>query len=164
MERARQYAAGLFIKGPLRRVLNLAASAVLLSAVVYCVLPIRIEDVLARSYGSALADAETSWSPRNAGHLWLSRLGEQPALLRRAVAVGDKITVGGLQHPDVFEVVALEQIDGTRLGHPSLQIQVVTARPEGMPHENEIRETVRFLFAVDNAPAVAPLTKAEKVL
>lgn len=164
MECARPVAAGSAIKSALRRVLSIAAGASLVSAVLYCAIPTRIEDVLARSYGAALADAETTWPNRNSGHLWLSRLGEQPALLRRALALGDKITVGSHQNPDVFEVVAFEQIDGTPLGHPSLQIQVVTARPETAPHDSEARETVRFLFAVDTAPVAPALAKLDKVL
>ena len=117
-------------------------------------------DVLARGYSRALAEADTTWSSAQAGNLWLSGMGEQPAMLRKAVSVGDRITVGGHSRNDVFEVVNLAQIDGEPLGLPALRIQVVTARVDGAT----AGETVRFLFAVD-APATAPAQpKPDKVL
>ena len=121
------------------------------------------DGALARSYGRALANAETSWLPP-AENVWLSRLGDQPAALRRTLALGDRISIGGNGLSDEIDVVGLEQIDGESFGLAGLRIQVVTGRRKGAagPGETEPRfqhETVRFLFAVDGlmaAPTPAP--------
>ena len=140
-------------------VMAMALSA-LLATVGYASLTGSADAVLASRYGRALGDAETHWGSAPTANLWMSRLGDQPAVLHRAVAIGDRITVGGQARTDVFEVVGLERIDGDVLGQPSLHLQVVTARPDG----NGPAETVRFLFAVE-APATAPATLLpEKVL
>ena len=146
------------------RIMSMAAAALLLGgllgAVGYANLPGSADNVLARGYGRALAEADTHWSSAQSENLWLSRLGDQPVVLRKAVMIGDRLTVGGNARSDTFEVVGLEQIDGEALGQPSLRIQVVTARVDG----GATAETVRFLFAVD-APATAPLAPLpEKVL
>ena len=141
-------------------VLGIAAGCALVTAVGYVSFTGGAGDVLARGYGRAFAEADTTWSTAQPGNLWLSGLGEQPAALRKAVVIGDRITVGGSGRSDVFEVVGLEQIDGEPLGLPALRIQVVTARVDG----SGTGESVRFLFAVDG-PATAPAApKPDKVL
>ena len=147
-----------------RPIMSLAAAALLLGGLVVAVahanLPGRADAVLADGYGRALADADTHWSSTRSENLWLSRLGDQPVVLRKAIMIGDRITVGGNAHADTFEVVGLEQIDGEGLGQPSLRIQVVTARIDG----SATTETVRFLFAVEAPTTVAPALLPEKVL
>ena len=129
--------------------------------------------VLARGYGQALADVDTSWTSAHSGkdaakasgNLWLSGLSEQPMPMRKAVVVGDRITVGNTTRSDVFEVVALGQIDGEPLGLPTMRIQVVTARLDGQAAEGQAPgETVRFLFAVDDLRPVPAQPKPDKVL
>ena len=117
-------------------------------------------NVLARGYGRALADVDTSWSGPPPGNLWLSGIGEQPIAMRKAVTIGDRITVGNNSRTDVFEVVGLGQIDGEPLGFPAMRIQVVTARVDG----HASGETVRFLFAVDDPTPVTAQPKPDKVL
>ncbi len=128
-------------------------------------------NVLASGYGRALADADTSWSSAASGkssaNLWLSGLGDQPIAMRKAVAIGDRITVANNSRTDVFEVVNLEQIDGEPLGLQATRIQVVTARVDGNAsggHASVSGETVRFLFAVDDARPVPAQPKPDKVL
>ena len=134
--------------------------ATLLLTLGYANLAGSTDAVLERGYVRALAAADTHWASSRTGDLWLSRFGEHPATLRKAVTIGDRITVGGATRSDVFEVVGLEQIDGEQLGQPLLRIQVVTARVDGTTSG----ETVRFLFAVE-APATASVTPLpEKVL
>lgn len=141
-------------------VLSVVAGCALAGVLGYVGLAGGSGDMLARGYSRAFALSETAWSTAQPGHLWLSGLGEQPAALRKAVVIGDRITVGGSGRSDVFEVVGLEQIDGEPLGSPALRIQVVTARVDG----SVTGETVRFLFAVDG-PATAPAApKPDKVL
>ena len=70
-----------------------------------------------------------------------------------------------LHRSDVFEVVALGQIDGEPLGLPTMRIQVVTARLDGQAAEGQAPgETVRFLFAVDDLRPVPAQPKPDKVL
>ena len=118
------------------------------------------DDVLASGYGRALADADTAWNHGPAHNIWLSGQGEQPASLRKAVALGDRITVGGHARSDVYEVVGLEHIEGEALGMPTLRIQVVTARIDSRAQS----ETVRFLFAVEAAPTAPASPPPGKVL
>ena len=132
----------------------------LLAVVGYCNLAGSADAVLANRYGRALGDAETHWGNSPTANLWLSRIGDQPAVLHKAVTIGDRITVAGASRSDVFEVVGLERIDGEALGQPALHVQVVTARADG----GVSSETVRFLFAIET-PAAPPATQLpEKVL
>ena len=166
LARARETRSGEKPHGQARngRTGSLAAMALLLGALLaavgYCNLAGSADAVLANRYGRALGDAETHWGNSPTANLWLSRIGDQPAVLHKAVSIGDRITVAGAARSDVFEVVGLERIDGEALGQPALHVQVVTARADG----GVSSETVRFLFAIET-PAAPPATQLpEKVL
>lgn len=117
------------------------------------------EAILTGSYGSALADADTSWTslPRN---VWLSGLSGGPAGADKVIAAGDTITIAGKDGPQIIEVTGLEQVDGDRIGVPGVRFQLVTGHTLGSHRSSP----VRFLFATDRQnqpPAVAP---ADRVL
>lgn len=100
--------------------------------------------MLASSYGTALAEAETSWTslPPN---IWLSRLGGGSSGAEKALAPGDTITIAMKDgRPQVIEVTGLELIDGDVLGVPGVRFQLVTGRAAAAS-----REHVRFLFATE---------------
>jgi len=148
-----------------RRGLAVACGAAVLTAIVYAGGAADVAgNVLARGYGQALADVDTAWrsapSGKASGNLWLSGLGDQPVAMRKAVVIGDRITVGNNNRTDVFEVVGLGQIDGEPLGLQAMRLQVVTARVDGHPSG----ETVRFVFAVDEPRPVPAEPKPDKVL
>lgn len=148
----------------MRRVASIAVSlvtgATLLAGIAGIAWLRTSEDLLASGYGRALADADTAWTSGQAANVWLSGQGEQSATLRKAVSMGDRISVGGPARSDVYEVVGLEHIDGEALGLPTLRIQVVTARIDHRPQA----ETVRFLFAVEAAPTAPSPPPPGKVL
>ncbi|MGE0765462.1 MAG: hypothetical protein AB7L90_03270 [Hyphomicrobiaceae bacterium] len=107
--------------------------------------------VLAGNYGSALADADTSWTslPRN---IWLSGLGGADAQTDRLLVAGDTITIDGKDgSPEVIEVTAREVIGGEHLGVPGVRFQLVTGHSTGPD-----RRTVRFMFATETPPAPLP--------
>lgn len=139
---------------------GLVSGAALLAGLLALPFATSTDDVLASGYGRAFAEADTTWAPGPAANIWLSRHGEQPATLRKPVTMGDRITVGSTARSDVYEVVALEHLDGEPLGLPTLRIQVVTARLDSRRQA----ETVRFLFAVQAAPATSSPPPADKVL
>ena len=124
------------------------------------------DDVLARSYGQALGDIDTSWGSRHAGNVWLSAgrggFGSDLAgLVANPLAVGDRITIATRAgEPQVVEVVALEEIEGAAVGLGSARLQVVTGRPVGAAEAAK----VRFLFAVEPTPAKLPAPRNDRSL
>lgn len=115
----------------------------------------RPDAVLAKNYGSALADAETVWTslPSN---LWLSSLGGGRAA-ETVLAVGDTITIAGKDGPQVIEITGLELIEGEHLGIPGARFQLVSGRPRGDAQAS----LMRFIFASEaphltNSPARSP--------
>ena len=141
-----------------------------LSAAAYMAFGSGTDALLDRSYGQAFADTDTTWDGAGpAGPLWLSSLGDGPAggtvrlnldepMLRKSLAIGDRITVTGgsaargADRADIIVVTGIEQIDGDAFGIPGLRIQVVTGRPIGGDPTAAPDATVRFLFAVSPAP------------
>jgi len=106
------------------------------------------DTVLAANYGTALADADTSWNslPRN---IWLSRLGGVDTHTDRLLAAGDTITIDGKDgRPEVIEVTGREVIEGEQLGVPGVRFQLITGR--SMRHDHR---SVRFMFATETPPA-----------
>jgi hypothetical protein len=109
--------------------------------------------VLATGFGSALADADASWSstPPN---VWLSGLGDPTAAFGKSLGVGDLVTVagqGGLSQ--IIEVTALEHVDGARIGLAGVRFQLVTGRPKSGPSSG----VVRFLFASETPQPLGPI-------
>jgi hypothetical protein len=115
--------------------------------------------VLANGYGSALAEAETSWTsiPHN---IWLSALSGGSAAPEKPLAAGDTITIAAKDgRPQVIEVTGLELIDGDLIGAPGLRFQLVTGRAVGRSGA-----PVRFLFATETQPPAPLPTAADRVL
>lgn len=108
--------------------------------------------LLARNFGSALADSDTSWSslPPN---IWLSGLGHPGAA--RALSPGDTITIAGKDgSPEVIEVTELSPVDGERIGVPGVQFQLVT----GHSRTAAPGQVLRFMFATETPPAARALS------
>lgn len=143
-------------------VLGLGAVAAAAVTAMLVVMGADTDRTLANSYGRTLAENDVAWSraarPEN---VWLSKTGDGAVPMHRAVTAGDRISIGRNGDVLAYQVVAVEQLEGDPAGLAGLRIQVVTARPDGAPHD----ETVRFLFAVE-APAATspPPAKSDKVL
>lgn len=109
--------------------------------------------ILARSYSSAL-EGDTRWERHEQPSLVLSRFAGQEthAPAAKALAIGDRVTIGSVTASEVYEVVKLETIDGAAIGLAGVRLQVVTGRAEGASAEDD----VKFIFVVDGAvPAAA---------
>lgn len=140
---------------------GVTAAAVLAGGIGYVAGRGAPEDVLARSYASSLGDVSTHWQRPEGGHLWLSRAELHPLPLRKAIAVGDHVSIGsGSDRADSYEVVAVETIEADGLGLPGSQIQLVTARPEG----TSTGAAVRLIFAVEPPASIPQTVRADKVL
>jgi hypothetical protein len=118
---------------------------------------------LARSYQSAIADAETSPGGIRLTPASLTGAAEQKAVdaiwggpsalglgFHRPLKIGDRITISSRDgKADRMAVVELQQIDGAGIGAPGVRFQLVTSRQDGVPDG----QLVRFLIAVDGGPA-----------
>jgi hypothetical protein len=116
--------------------------------------------LLAKSFGSALADSETSWTERHP-HVRLSGLGSGTFAAGRVLAKGDVITIAAKNgSPMVVEVTGLEMIDGRILGLPDVRFQLVTGHTArgatGAAGGAGSGTLVRFMFSVEPA-AVRPM-------
>jgi hypothetical protein len=112
------------------------------------VLPAATPDtVLAKGFGTAFGDSDTSWSttPPN---VWLSSLSTPAPAAVRPVNVGDMITITGKGGAPVgIEVTAIDYVDAGPLGFPGFRVQLVTGHE---PYASGAKP-VRFLFAVGPA-------------
>lgn len=144
---------------------NLARGCLALGAVALvgglCLLTGGTERILAAGYGDALAHAEHDWTPAPATtqpKLWLSNTANsQSHAIRKPVVIGDRISIGQAGELQAFKVLSVEHVDADAGGLAGVRIQIVTAQPDAPV----AGETVRFIFAVDAAPATP---KPEKLL
>ena len=145
-------------RAPLSRVTAGVLLATAAAGVTILLAGARPEAILARDYGAALATTDTTWDTGRPQNLWLSRHEQVPAL-RRALSVGDRVTIAGTGSSDSIDVTGLEVVDGAPLGLPGTKLQIVTGHSANGP----AGETVRFLFAVEPTPANT-VGKSDKVL
>lgn len=126
------------------------------------------ERLLDRSFGPALAAAEagigtlrltpasiTTPSDRAGDGFWLGAANGSNLALRRPLALGDQITISShSSRPEKLSVIQLEGLDGSAIGAPGTQFQLVTAKVEGAGSN----ALVRLLVAID------PLARTDKTL
>lgn len=105
---------------------------------------------LAGAYSAALEEAPTRWElPGQPASLVLSRFAEaERPLAGRTLAIGDRISIATSGQSDVFEVVALEIVDGSSIGMPGLRLQIVTGRTEVGGGDG-----VKFIFGIEGSGA-----------
>jgi hypothetical protein len=119
------------------------------------------EAVLARDYGDALARLAAEWPTPAKANIWLSRSEPAPRPLRKALAVGDRVSIASSAGTlETFEVVSVEEVAADSIGAPQSLIQIVTGRPVS----GAGAATVRFIFAVESEADVTGPVKADKTL
>jgi len=117
------------------------------------------ERLLDRSFGPALAAAEagmgtlrltpasiTMPSDRATDGFWSAAANGSNLALRRPLALGDQITISSRAgRPEKMSVIQIDGLDGSAIGAPGTQFQLVTAKVEGAAGD----ALVRLLVAID---------------
>lgn len=130
------------------------------------------ESLLARSYQTAITDAEAgignlkltpaslaeTAEQRPVHAIWPGAVAAQSLAFHRPLKIGDRITISSREgKADRMSVVELQQIDGASIGAPGVRFQLVTSRQDGSLDG----QLVRLLIAVDGG---APAPMADKTL
>jgi hypothetical protein len=117
------------------------------------------ERLLDRSFAPALAAAEagigtlrltpasiTMPSDRATDGFWSGASNGSNLALRRPLGLGDQITISSrTSRPEKMSVIQIDGLDGSAIGAPGTQFQLVTAKVEGAA-DNAL---VRLLVAID---------------
>ena len=141
-----------------------AAAALALAGVAYLAGRTASTEVLARTNGPSLGQVSADWTgvaPSHPENLWLSRTDGAARGPRKALAIGDRVSIGKADGTgQQFEVTGVELIESDALGTPGSTIQIISGRNEGASDT----PSVRFIFAIEPPTAPSPASKPEKVL